>query len=193
MLINKIKNIKDQPKNALYAAFILIVFIATYNWIIVPRLTYLSAVQKYRPVIGNIANENQTKSNTVRTKKQQLDELQARVKELHEALYTTEQAKQFMGNLQNTVAASGCTMNSLSFSEQSAGRTIGLSNDTIEITARSATLRIKGAYDGIEKLVEELQQQTKKVKIETLDIDVNNPLSGILECTMTVTIYVLKE
>jgi hypothetical protein len=55
------------------------------------------------------------------------------------------------------------------------------------------TLLIKGNFRSIVALIDELQNNTKEVWINSINIDSVTEESNLLECNMVITTYVLED
>lgn len=191
MLGDRLTKLTDSSRKAISVALVLIVAIAMYNWIVAPHVAYLRAVQRYEPVVVNIAKENTVIDVAVRTRKKKLEELHLQFEELRATLFTLQEVKEFFGGLQALCEEAGCPMISLNFLAE--GRRPGFKNSESIAIAKGATLRVVGGYDSIISLVKKLQDRTQKVWIDSLNMEVIDVDSGQLRCDITITVYAIRD
>ena len=173
-------------RTAFLGAFVLIGIIAVYNWIIAPHRNYLQAAQTYESTVANLARKNKIIGNQVTMKIKELKELQEKLKESRVRLFNPVEAGEFFSNIQTKAEQVNCILSSLTFSS-ARPETNGY------ITAQSATLSLLGGYENIMALMHKLQDGPKQVCIDSVEINSNEQDSVLLECGMTVTIYVIHR
>lgn len=193
MLVDNLSKLKAPYRNVLSAALIIATAIAMYNWVLAPHVSYLFAVQKYEPVASNIANENVALCNALEDKRKQLDQLRQQFTQLQSALFTPQQAKEFFRDLQNLAAESGCTVTSVSFPPDQPGPLIRQGDKTLLVVSRGALLGLLAPYDKVVSLLARLQNSDQKVWIDSFTMELRDPGSAQLECTIALTIYIVQN
>ena len=88
---------KGSKRNAISIALIVIGAAAMYNWILSPQVGYLRAVQRYQPVVDEMAEETGRIGGTLDAKRQQLRTLQQELAEARGSLFTREEARDVPG------------------------------------------------------------------------------------------------
>ncbi len=191
MLIDNLANLSRSTRATVFSALIIIAAIAMYDWIVAPHVTYLSASQQYESVVNKAMEKNQAVTLEVGTKTKKLEELYQQLAESKSILFTPDRAEAFFSDLQTIAEGTGCTVNALKLvgSKPSSRKP----EDTLGITANSATLTVSGRYNSIFALVEKLQNQPKKVWLDSFEMKVTDFSSGRIECSMTITIYTIQD
>jgi hypothetical protein len=191
MLIDNFVNLNRSTKTTVYTALIIIAAIAMYDWIVAPHVTCLSASQQYESVVNCAVEKNKAVANEVETKTKKLEELYQQLAESKSTLFTPDRAEAFFSDLQTIAEGTGCTVNVLKLAGNKPSSR--KPEDTSGITANSATLTVSGRYNSIFALVEKLQNQAKKVWLDSFEMKVADFSSGRLECSMTITIYTIQD
>jgi len=190
VLIDNLAKLNRSSRSAVFAALIVIAAIATYKRIVAPHATYLFAAQQYESVLGNVVKKNKVIHNTVKVKKKKLEESREQFARLKNTLFTPNEAKEFLSNLEVTAKETDCAVYSLNF---------GASEPVLEnkqnkgISANRATLVVIGVYDNIIRLVEKLQMRTQGVWIDSLKMKTLDSDFTRLKCDMTITIYTIQD
>ncbi len=192
MLIDNLANLNRSTRTTVFSALIIIVAIAMYDWIVAPHVTCLSASQQYESVVNKAVEKNTAITREVETKTKKLDELYHQLAESRSAFFTPDRAEAFFSDLQTIAEGTGCTVNALKLvGNKQSPRDKRKPEDASGITANSATLTVSGRYNSIFALVEKLQNQAKKVWLDSFEMKVVDLSSGRLECSMTITIYTI--
>lgn len=193
MLINNLTKLNKPSKNAISAALIITAAVAMYNWILAPHVAYLFAVQRYEPVVGNIASENEALCKQLDDKRKQVDQLRQRFAQLSGTIFTPSQARQFLANLQDISEKAGCTVTSMSFSQDLPGPVIKQGQDMLLVVSKGATIGLLASYNNLVALLESLEKQTQKVWMDSLAMETLETDSERLKATISITIYSIKN
>jgi Tfp pilus assembly protein PilO len=193
VLKSNITKLNSTSRSAISTALILIAAAAMYNWMVAPHVNYLSAVQQYKPVIGDIAREKEIITKALEEKKTEMQELSEQCTSARNSLFTHAEAKALLGNLETIAKDTGCILQSLSFATRDRGFAFNQSQDTLHIAANSATLSFTGSYDNIVALLSKLQSRPQKVWIDSIRLQVFDIQSAKLKCDTTITIYVVQD
>ena len=190
MLIDNLAKLNRSSRSAVFAALIVIAAIATYKRIVAPHVTYLFAAQQYESVLGNVVKKNKVIHNTIKVKKERLEESREQFVRLKSTLFTPNEAKKFLSDLEVTAKETDCAVHSLNFG---ASKPVLENKQNKGISANRATLVVIGVYDNIIRLVEKLQMRTQGVWIDSLKMKTLDGDFTRLKCDMTITIYTIQD
>lgn len=190
MLIDNLAKLNRSSRSAVFAALIVIAAIATYKRIVAPHATYLFAAQQYESVLGNVVKKNKVIHNTIKVKKKKLEESREQFARLKSTLFTPNEAKKFLSDLEVTAKETNCAVYSLNFG---ASEPVPENKQNKGISANRATLVVIGIYDNIIRLVEKLQMRTQGVWIDSLKMETLDDDFARLKCDMTITIYTIQD
>ena len=190
MLIDNLAKLNRSSRSAVFAALIVIAAIATYKRIVAPHATYLFAAQQYESVLGNVVKKNKVIHNTIKVKKKKLEESREQFARLKSTLFTPNEAKEFLSDLEVTAKETNCAVSSLNFG---ASKPVLENKQNKGISANRATLVVIGVYDNIIRLVEKLQMRTQGVWIDSLKMKTLDGDFTRLKCDMTITIYTIQD
>ncbi|MCK4752234.1 MAG: hypothetical protein KAS75_02225 [Planctomycetes bacterium] len=194
-IVNKITKLDRSSKNAFFAALIVIMTIAMYSWIVAPHATYMSAAEQYESVIENTAKQNIIVESKLQIKKKKIEQLNKKLIPLKAVLFTSEESQNFFGtHLQIILEETGCAANSLDFiSSKTVSRDKKEKSNISGIVLKRATLNVTGLYGSVVKLMEMLQENTKKVWIESVAVKPFSEDSSQISCDMTISIYTIQD
>lgn len=188
MLIDDVAKINRSSRNAVFAALVVIVAIAMYNWVVAGHVAYLFAAFQRASVMENVVEENEVISEVVDAKKKQLEQLREQFALLQNTLFGSEAAKEFFSDLQAISEGANCTVYSLNFIEDKQ------SEDASGIIAKSAALSVVGEYNDVIGLVERVQARNQKVWIDELEMKVLNEGSDrLIKCDIIITIHAIQD
>lgn len=193
--VDRIITMHGSKRNALSIALIVVGAAAMYNWILSPHVGYLHAVQRYQPIVDQMARKTGVIGKTLDKKHQRLRSMQTELAGIRESLFTCVEAKMFLGGLQPFVEQTGCTVIAADFTSGSDGQT-GKPRESKErppATAFPVGLTVAGQYDQIITLLERLQTNPKKMWVDSCDLKLSDLRSGRLECRLSLTLYALSE
>jgi len=193
VLIDNFAKLNRSSRRAVYAALIVIAAIATYNRIVAPHVTRLSAAQRYEFVLGDIMKKNEVINKLVESKRKELQQLREQSARLQNALFSPSEAKEFLSDLEVIVEETDCAVYSLNFKTSEPGLKNEWDKDASGIAANSVMLSVTGVYDNIIRLVEKIQMRTRRVWIDSLKIKALDGKSPQLKCDMTITIYIIRD
>lgn len=193
MLIDNLAKLNRSSRSAVFAALIVIAAIATYKRIVAPHATYLFAAQQYESVLGNVVKKNKVIHNTVKVKKKKLEESREQFARLKSTLFTPNEAKKFLSDLEVTAKETNCAVYSLNFGASKPVPENKQNKDASGISANRAMLVVIGVYDNIIRLMEKLQMRTQGVWIDSLKMKTLDGDFTRLKCDMTITIYTIQD
>jgi len=193
VLIDNLAKLNRSSRSAVFAALIIIAAIATYKRIVAPHVTYLFAAQQYESVLGNVVKKNKVIHNTVKVKKKKLEESREQFARLKSTLFTPNEAKEFLSDLEVTAKETDCAVYSLNFGASKPVPENKQNKDASGISANRAMLVVIGVYDNIIRLVEKLQMRAQGVWIDSLKMETLDGDFTRLKCDMTITIYTIQD
>lgn len=193
-LIDNLTNLNNSTRNTIFGALIIIAAIAMYNWIVTPHVNYLYAAQEYESVVNKAEEKNKTFVREIKSKTKKLEKLYGQLAEVRCVLSSPDEAKAFFSNLQVLSEEAGCTVVSLNLvaREPSVAKRRKHS-DVSGIAANSAMLVVSGRYEDIIRLVEKLQNRTKRIWMDSFRIEAMGAESDLLKCEMTIIVYTVEE
>ena len=186
---------RRSTKGAFSIALFAIGAAAMYNWILSPHVGYLRAVQRYQPVVDEVARETRLINKTLDRKHQQLRTMQRELAGICESLFTGVEAKAFLGSLQSFVEQTGCKVVAADFTPPPDARAgqVHESKERPPATASHVNLIVTGLYDQILALLGQLQTNPKRVWVDSCGMKLSELRSGRLECRLSLTLYALSE
>ncbi|MGD2095588.1 MAG: hypothetical protein PVH77_11325 [Phycisphaerales bacterium] len=194
MLINNFAKLSRTSKNAFSASLIVIAVLAIYNWVIVPRTTYLLAAQQYESVMDSVIKKNKTISSRVKVKRKELQELREQSSQLYSTLFSPDKAGEFFSDLQAISEETGCIVYSVNLvTNKQNPKKDGQLRDNLGLETKSAVLSVVGVYKNITKLIERLQSRTQKVWIDSINLRALRQNSDRLRCDITITICIITD
>ena len=195
MLIDNFAKLNRSSRRAVSAALIVIAAIALYNWFVAPHADCLFAAQQYLSVTDNIAKKNKDISNTVKIKRDRLQELLQQLAQFQSTLFTPKQAKEFFSDLQVISEQAGCTVNSLNLMVDNKSSEDSPFKDITEIRTNSAILSVVATYGDIIELIQRLQDRDQKVWVKSIEMEnfESDPTHTLLGCDMNITIYTVQN
>ncbi len=189
---DNIKSIRSS-KNVVFAAFVVIGAIIFYDHIIVPHTNYFHATQKYALAMDDIAKKTNTVRTITKLKKEKLEKLQGEFKHIHTKLFNSVEAEEFFSDVQAIAEQANCVVYSLSFSAaNTATEETDYSKVTKNISTNPVILTVAGNYANIVNLINSLQDRSKQVWIDSIDIETIDD-SGMLRCELNIKIYVIYD
>ncbi len=183
---------KESKRHALSIALIVIGVAAMYNWILSPQVGYLRAVQRYQPVVDEIAEKTGTIGGSLDKKRQQLRTLQRELAEARDGIFTQEEAGMFLGNLQSFVEQTGCKVAGADFTPNDGTRQPREAKELAPVVTSQVDLTVVGQYDQVIALLERLQGNRKKVCVDSCALKLADVRSGRLECKLILILHALS-
>ena len=180
-------------KYAMTAAPFLIAMAAAYNWVIAPHVGYLHAMQRLEPVMDEMAHEGSL-IDRVRDKKiARLEGLRTALAAARAELFTCEEAKAFIQNLQTVVERSGCTMAKADFIGGKKADKAAEPNLPIRVEPSGVDVTVVGEYGRVIMLLGLLRGQRQRIQVDSCRMDLLDPRSGRLECRLGLTIHIALQ
>ncbi|HSV99344.1 MAG TPA: GspMb/PilO family protein [Sedimentisphaerales bacterium] len=176
---------------ALTTAPFVIAAAALCNWVVWPHVGYLHAMQRLEPVMGKMAEELDIVAEGLDEKLANMRALRRDLAKVQEGLFTREESKAFLHELQTLVEATGCVMTEANFTRDDEGRKAEDPNSLTIVEASHVDLTAAGSYEQIVSLLGTLQRQRQKVWVDSCRLNLVDPRSGRLHCQLGLTLYAL--
>jgi len=193
MSIGNLAKLNRSTRNSIFAALVVIAAIAMYSWIVTPHVAYLSAAQQYDSAMDTFVDASQTIARKLNGRRKELDKLREQFTQCRSALFTPDEDKEFFGNLQSILEETGCVVNSLNLVVSQQHPSDKRPEDTTGMVANSTKFSVIGRYNSIIKLAGKLQNNTKKVWVDSFKMEIFDFSSAQLKCDMTITIYTIQD
>jgi len=184
----------DSKSNVLPVALVVIGAIAMYNWMVRPHVSYLHAVQRLEPVVGQMADERDRICGTLDARLERLRAMRRELAEVRGGLFTRDELKGFIPDLQSLVEQTGCAVVMADFSDGTETRPArGAGSQAAEVKASRANLTVLGRYDQIITLLERLRSNRRKVYVDSCRLELSDARLGQLKCQLALTTYAVLE
>lgn len=180
-------------RKLLSAALIVIGAVAMYGWTVAPHVGYLRAVQRLKPAVAEMAAEKHRICGTLDAKRLKLRTVQQELARVREQVFTREQARVFLRDLQPLVEQTGC---GLVVADFTGGDDAGQAREPRKPAAARAShvsLTVQGQYDQLVALVERLRSNRQKVWVDSCHIERFPARPGQLRCRLALTMYTLLD
>ena len=177
---------------AVLIGLVLIWALAMYSWIVAPHVDYLRAVQKYEPVLDDIAREKDELQDMVVRRRETLDEINRQFDDLSDSLFTYVQARELPQELGASSEQYHCRVTTVDLSDEPVSIFEGKIGDR-SIDAMEAQVSVVGDYNGLTAFIRRVQGRDRKIWIHALTMSVLDDKGGRLACDMAMTIYVIQE
>jgi hypothetical protein len=193
MLINLYAKSSSYSRAALTAAIALIVLIGSYNWLIAPHVQYLEAAQKYADEVGRFTSKSKVLEGKLKIKQIEIERLSEQVCEKKKQFFTPAGAQQFLSSLEMFANEANCIITSLNqhYDELDTEKAKALA--AAGIRANRAAVSLTGGYPSILKFLAKLLDRPNAILINSLSISVRPDNSANLDCSLTLTIYVIED
>ena len=192
MPLSDFTKLNRRVQNSVFAALIIITATAIYSWLVNPHIKDVSAAQNYDSALDLVVDKNKHLTAEIKLKTKKLEQLTDQYTQSKNNLFTREQAKEFFGDLQTMLEESDCKVHSLNLVVNKSKNEDKQTKKDSGIDTNSATLSISGQYSSITGLIEELQNHSPKVWLDTFAIEIVDYATGLLKCNMTIKIYTIE-
>ena len=181
------------PRNIAFAALVLMGAIAVYNRVVAPHANYVLAAQRYESVANKLTTKKQAIIDDMKIKKEQLEELEEKLKQMRTSLFEPIEAKEFFSDIEVMSEGANCTIYSLDVSQTRSALKAERSGARVYITSNHAKLSVVGSYRNIVVLMNKLQGRPRQVWIDSVSIKPISDSSEQLKCDITIVIYTTEE
>ncbi len=190
MLMNRVIKLGDSTRTTMSVSLVAVAAIAMYGWIVSPHVAYLQAVQKYEPVVRQVAKEKSNLCTALGLKQRRLRTMQSELSILRGRLFTPEEAQSFLGGLEASCQKAGCGVTAIEFPGDSSRPEASKASEPSIVQVRRANLAVLGRYGQIVALLEQLQDRPQQVSIDSCRIEILDVASAWLKGDLTMTIWV---
>ena len=190
--MKRFMNYHGSSSGVVMTGLVLIGAVAMYSWVVAPHVKYLRAVQKYEPVLDEIAREKDQLKDTVLRRRKMLDEIDKQFDDLRGTLFTYVQARELAQEFVAVAAQYHCRVRTVDFSDEP----LSIFDEEIgdrSIDAVEALVSVVGDYNGLMAFIKKLQGRDRKMWIHSLTMSVLDEQGGRLVCNIAMTIYVIQE
>ncbi|MBN2138023.1 MAG: hypothetical protein JW720_09460 [Sedimentisphaerales bacterium] len=173
------------------ASIVLIGTVAAYNWFLSPHVAYLEAAHRYGATADEFAGKYRAMSTGIAKQHQRLSELREELSQTKSQVFDSSGAKEFFSCIEVMAESAGCIVSSLTFKPINAQS--GGNNLEGFITAQRVKLNILGEYSDLLEMMNEFQNRTELVLIDSISIKLGDSASDILDCEMNIMVYVMQD
>jgi hypothetical protein len=192
VFVDRTSAVGRSMRSALSTALLIIGAIAVCNWVAWPYVGYLHAVQQLEPVVGQMAEEKDRIHGNLDTKLLQARAMERELADIRAGLFRGAEVAEFFRNLPMLVEQTGCLIVLADFTDGDAGPARrGDKPDALE--ASHANLTVLGQYEQLIALLERLQNDRRKVWVDSCRVERYDAGRGLCRCQLAVTIYALAE
>jgi Tfp pilus assembly protein PilO len=190
VVMNRVITLGRSTRTTMSMSLIAIAGIAMYGWIVSPHVAYLHAVQKYEPVVKEVAKEKDDLCTALGLKQQRLQTMQSELSKLRDRLFTPDEAQGFLDSLETSCQKAGCSVTSIEFPGDGSRAETAKATELPVVQVRRANLVVIGQYGQIVALLERLQDRPQQVGTDSCRIELLDVASARLKCDLTMTIWV---
>jgi Tfp pilus assembly protein PilO len=188
MSVEKLIHVERSHRRVLLGALAVIAVFGLYRWILAPHTEQLMAAEKYNSTLDEAIHKAGFISSVQDKKRTRIEELTGECDRLRNQLFTQNEARQFLASLPSCVTQSGCIIQSVSAIPDAQKNPQG---DSSGIISKKANLIFVGGYNNILKLLELLQNNERKVWIESVKLGTGD--AGKLKCQVVLTLYCIER
>ena len=187
--------IKTSPRSKIFVcvSMIVILFIAMFDWIVAPQISYLKAAERYSWMVDNASQRSSSIIANIEEKSKELEELRAEVDQIQNSFFTEEKASEFFSDLEPICLLSDCIIESLTFMPPEKVATEENELYTTSITLKRAKVSFAGNYENIIKFHKKLSEYSQQVSVEKLTIESNQYSDELLSVVITLKIYQVND
>lgn len=179
-------------RGALWTALLIIGAIAVCNWVAWPYVGYLRAVQQLEPVVGQMAEEKDRIHGNLGPKLRQVRTMEQELADIHAGLFRGDEVAEFLRNLPSLVEQTGCIIVLVDLTGGDTGPA-RRGDEPHALEASHAGLTVLGQYEQLIMLLERLQNDRRKVWVDSCRVQRYDEGRGLYRCQIAVTIYALAE
>jgi len=198
VLVDHLTRLDKTSRNALYVTMLVIAGVAMYGWIVSPHVKYLQAVQKYRPAIEIIIDKQTDIKRKLVGRRSLLEKLKQQFNDVGNTIHTPEQMQQLFGELSAVAEQYGCSLAKVERSTDDPKIIVGADTDLSYVESIKARLTVLGDFGPLVAYVACLQNQERKIWINSLDIEVLKDATlqdqdSALKCDIDLELFVMQK
>jgi len=176
-----------------FGSMILLAAFFIYRRIAAPHVTYLFAMQRYNAAMDKILDKSQMTEDMLKASDKKLKELSAQFSQVRNILHTQSEAEEFFSDLQAISVETECPVYSLTFIGDEPSAELKQVEHTLGVTAKKAVLSVAGMYQNVVLLIERLQNRSRKVWVEGVNMELINDTLAQVKCDIVLKIYVIQN
>jgi Tfp pilus assembly protein PilO len=187
--------IKTSPRSKIFVCVSMIVFlfIAMFDWVVSPQISYLKASERYSWMVDNASQKSSLIVENIEVKTEELEKLRVEVDQIQNSFFTEKKAKEFFSDLEPICLMSDCNIESLTFMPPENIASEENELYTSSITLKRATVSFTGNYENIIKFHKKLSEYSQQISVEKLTIQSNQYFGELLNADMTLKIYQVND
>lgn len=193
MQIKSLSKLRLSSKQGLLAASVVIAVLAMYNWIVAPHVTYLRAVQRYEPVVAQVAQEQVSVKDQMVESKKVLEELEAQFDQVRSLLFSPGQVQPLTGDLEALAVQHRCALRSVDVRSGRPLRIAGDEQGSLVVDEVRIAMTVTGEYDGLMAFIGRVQAYERRICIRSLVMEPTGPDPRRLQCRIEIGIYMIVE
>jgi len=191
MLSEMQKKSLPHSKNVVFAALVVIGTMVLYKNIIVPHTGCLQTTKVYASATNKLAKKSSIIQTNIRIRKKNLQNLKNNFEHIRVKLFNPIEAEEFFSDIQAMAQQANCFVSSLNFSAADTASQSKQSKAKSHINSSFATMSIAGSYKNILAMINKLQDRSRQVWVDSINIEPVNDSSDLLKCDIKIRIYVI--
>lgn len=161
---------------------------AIYNWVISPHVGYLHAMQRLEPVMDRMADEVGRVSGALDEKRSGLRAMQRELAESRRQLFTQDESRRFIHDLQDLVENAGCAVIAVDFTGDD--DTAVATDPNVSVAVRSFCLGVTaiGQQEQIVALLRSLRERRPRVWVHSCRLEPHDSHGGRLKACLSLAL-----
>lgn len=192
MQIGQLTAINESTRRIVIAATVCIALVAVYRWTIAPQLTYLKAVESYRPVLEKASRQATSLAAALQTRRRLLEQAQQELAQMTPQFFSPRQVQRLSSQIEAMANDAGCIVTGL-FLEPSATRHEQVLDGPIRVSQLGAEVVIAARYDAIIAFLQQVQKSTMKIYIKSMTIEPTTTNADLLQCRLSIAMYIIQQ
>lgn len=193
MKVRDFAKLKRPSRNAFFGSLVLLGAVFMYDHVVEPHTMYLFALHRYGAAMDGILAKGESLEAAMATSRKKLDELTAQFSQVRNILYTQSEAEEFFSDLQAISVETDCPIYSLTFIADEPSAELKQVEQSVGVMAKKAVLSVTGMYQNVMTLVERLQNRSRKVWVESVDVELINNDVAQVKCDIIIKIYTIQN
>lgn len=155
--------------------------VALYHGVVSPHVGYLQAMQRLEPALSRAVEEVDRVSRVRDEKRTELRALQGALAESRKELFTPDESRLFIHDLQELVENAGCAAAALDFTEDHDPPAAPDPNASLAVRSFRLNLTAAGQPEQISALLRSLQTRRPKVWVDSCRLELHRAEAGCLK------------
>jgi len=161
---------------------------ALYNWVVSPHVGYLHAMQRLQPALDRMAEEVGRVSEVLDDKVAGLRAMQRELAESRQGLFTQNESRLFIHDLQDLVVTAGCAAIVMDFAEDHDPAVAPDPNVPVAVRSYRLNVTATGQQEQIVTLLRSLRQRRPKVWVDSCCLERYGTEAGRLKVNLGLVI-----